>query len=63
MRYTAWHCLPKPARFLHASHWRCEQKNLRPLESIAETQPQLQPDALISWPGLALTVSLLSVDR
>ena len=42
MRYTALHCLPKPGRILHASHWRCEQKNLRPLESIAETQPQLQ---------------------
>ena len=42
MRYTALHCLPKPGRILHPSHWRCEQKNLRPLESIAETQPQLQ---------------------
>jgi hypothetical protein len=46
MRYTALHCLPKPGRILHASHWRCEQKNLRPLESIAETQSQLQPGLL-----------------
>jgi hypothetical protein len=46
MRYTALHCLPKPGRILHPSHWRCEQKNLRPLESIAETQPQFQPALL-----------------